>query len=194
MTYLHNGEFDLGIQKLLECIQLSEPQESTLPKAYAMLCGCYLGKRDYHSARAALDTGLALKPNDAELLFRSANLYHDLGDNAAAERFYQRLFNRPPAGQVDSLDITMVTYKGRHNYALALTDMGRFDDAEAQLRTGLASNPAFSPSWHALGDLFVRRRRFDDARGVIEKLEGMDAQRADALRARLAEAMGVSVI
>ena len=146
------------------------------------------------TCRAALDAGLALAPNDRELLFRSGNLYHHLGDHAAAERFYLRLFNYREDGQIDSLDVTTTTYKGRHNYALVLQDLNRFDDAEAQLRIGLAANPAFAPSWNALGALFVRRRRFEDARSVLEKLEGLSAQLAEALRARIAEGESVRVV
>ena len=194
MTLMHHEEYDLAIQKLRESLDRSSPQDSTIRKVYAMLAHCYQAKGDLESARSALDTGLALTPNDPELLFRAGNLYRHLGDPAAAERFYLRLFNRYDTGAVDSLDVTITTHKGRHNYALALVDMNRFDDAEVQLRAALSGNPSFSPSWHALGDLFIRRRRFDDARGVLQKLEGMDAGLAENLRARFAQAHSTSVI
>jgi tetratricopeptide (TPR) repeat protein len=194
MTYLRNGEFDLAIQKLHECIERSTPFESTLRSAYSMLAEAYEGKRDLESTRATLDMGLALTPNDSELLFRSGNLYHRLGDAAAAEKFYLRLFNHRPDGQVGSLDVTVMTYKGRHNYALVLKDLNRFDDAEAQVRIGLANNPTFAPSWHLLGDLFVCRRRFDDARAVLEKLEGISAEYADMLRGQIAEGQRRGVV
>jgi glycosyltransferase involved in cell wall biosynthesis len=194
MTYYHHQEYDLAIQKLRESLDLSKQHESTYRKTLAMLAGCYEAKQDLESARQAVDIGLAHAPTDSELLFRAANLYGRLGDLGAAEKFYLRLFNRPPVADIDSLDITITTYKGRHNYGLALMDMNRLDDAEAQFRTGLAAHPNFAPTWHALGELFMRRRRFEDARAVLQKLEGLNPALADALRVRIVEAMQTSVV
>ena len=181
MTYYHWKDYNMAIQKFQECLDRSGPRESTLRKVYAMLSGCYLGIGDLENARRAIDTGLSLTPADPELLFRAGNLRRSLSDPAAAEMFYMRLLNSRESGHIDSLDVTMTTYKLKHNLALTLQDMNRLTEAEAYWRSALADNPTFAPSWHGLGDLFVRQRRFDDARAVVEKLAGMSQIHADAL-------------
>lgn len=194
MTYFHWKEYDLAIQKFHECLERSGPRESTLRKVYAMLSGCYLGKGDLDNARAAIDKGLSLTPSDPELLFRAGNLYRDLGDFAAAERFYMRLLNSREFGHIDSLDVTMTTYKLKHNLALTLQDMNRYAEAEAQWRSALADNPTFAPSWHGLGELFVRQRRFDDAKAVSGKLADLSQVHADALLRSLTAAQSTRIL
>src|ERR1700722_3963540 len=175
-------------QKAGECLERNKPQESTVRKVYAMLAGCCFEKRDFDGARIAVDTGLELTPNDPELLFRAGNLYRELGDPAAAERFYLRLLHSRESGHIDSLDVTMTTYKAHHNLALIYQDMGRFAEAENHWRAALADNAAFGPSWQGLGELFVRLRRFDDARAIHQKLESLSPEHAEALRGKLGAA------
>lgn len=194
MTYFHLKEYDLAITKLKECLERSKPQESTVRKVYAMLTGCYMEKRDLDQARNALDTGLALFPNDPELLFRAGNLYRELGDFAAAENFYLKLFHSRESGHIDSLDVTMTSYKAHHNLALIYQDMNKLAESEQHWRAAVQISPSFAPSWQGLGELFVRLRRFDDARAVLQKLEGLSAEHAQALRQKLALQQVTSVV
>ena len=194
MSLFYWGQNERAIIKLEECLALSKPTDSTVRKVYSLLCAAQMGLNGVEEARKTIDTGLSLYPRDPELLFRAGNLYRDLGDPAAAEQFFVRLLNNPETGHIDSLDVSTTTFKARHNYALVLLDLKRFDDAEAQLRAGLANYPAFAPSWHALGELFVIRRRFDDARGALERLDALDSKLAELLRAKLSAAQSTRAI
>jgi tetratricopeptide (TPR) repeat protein len=194
MSLHHWGEHERAILKLEECLALAKPTDSMIRKVYSLLTASNLALNRLDEARSRLDMGLSLYPRDPEMLFRAGNFYRQLGAPAAAERFFLRLFNNAETGHIDSIDVSTTTFKGRHNYAMALMDLNRFDDAEAQLRTGLADYPAFSPSWLLLGDLYIRRRRFDDARGALERLESLQSPYAETLRAQLSAAQSTRVI
>ncbi len=194
MTLFHHQEYDRAIVRLNECLERSKPEESTVRKVYAMLAGCHMAKRDLASARIAIDTGLIRCPLDKELLFRAGNLYRELGDLKAAEQFYLRLFSSGESAGVDSLDITMTTYKAHHNLALIYADMERHAEAEREYRAALAVLPTFTPSIHGLGELYLRMRRFEDARAALERLSAVGAaQECDSLRRRLTEAQGLAL-
>ena len=188
MSRFHWNEFDTAIQKFHECIERADPAESIMRKVYAMLCGSYVAKRDFDNARKYLEIGLALTPNDPELLFRAGNLFRDLGDLPVAERFYLRLLTERESGHIDSRDVTIETYKGHHNTAGLYLEMGRQADAEAHFRAALRYNPKFVPSLSGLGELFVRLRRFDDAEEIGNRIAALNPDIAESFRRIIAAA------
>jgi len=162
MTAFHMKEWDRAQEALEKCLAASKPHESTVRKVYAMLAGCHLQRGELPAARVRVEEGLALFPRDPELLFRAGIIYREVGDLSAAERSYLMLLNEPERGHIDSLDVSMMTYKGRHNLALIYQDMGRLQDAEAQWRAALNENPGFAPSAIALAELYRRQGRTED--------------------------------
>jgi tetratricopeptide (TPR) repeat protein len=194
MSLTHWGRFAEAVVKLEECLELSKPQESTVRKAYALLGQAHKALGNLDAARHNIDTGLKLFPRDPELLFRAGVLYADLGDASAAEQFYLRLFNTRESGHVDSLDYTMCTYKAHFNLALSYEMLNRVPEAEVQLRQALGYNQNFVPAWYALGEHFLRQRRFDDAADIVRRLETLSPPHADGLRRSLAAARANRVI
>jgi glycosyltransferase involved in cell wall biosynthesis len=194
MSRFHWGEFDVAIAKFHECIERADPYESTMRKVYAMLCGCYVAKRDFDNARKVTETGLSLTPNDPELLFRAGNLFRDLGDLPVAERFYLKLLTERESGHIDSRDVSIETYKGHHNLAGLYIEMARLQDAEIHFRAALQHHPAFAPSLVELGSLFVKQRRFQDAADVAVRLDAVNPGLAQALRQSVAAAQNTRAI
>ena len=190
MTAFYMKELDKAQAALEECLAVSKPHESTVRKVYAMLAGCHEQKGDHAGARARLEAGLSLYPRDPELLFRAGNVYRELGDLAKAEQSYFKLLNEREEGHIDSLDVTMTTYKARHNFALVYQDMGRFGEAEKQWLAALQAHPEFVPSLLGLGELYLRMGRYGDARAVAERVEGIAPGQAQALMERLRKIRG----
>src|SRR5262249_53268776 len=148
MTHNHLGNYKEAIPALEKSMALSKPFESTVRKLYAMLVNSYwqLGEQD--AARANLDAGLTRFPNDPELLFRAAQMYHNLGDPAHAEQVYLKLLNSREVGHIDSLDVSMTTYKALQNLGTVYMDMGRPEQAERCFLRAIEHYPQFIPAWH----------------------------------------------
>src|SRR6185437_5053401 len=129
-------------------------------------------------------------PHDPELLFRGGIIYRECGDLPRAEESYLKLFTNRATGHIDSIDVTMTTYKARHNLALIYQDMGKLADAEAQFREALKHQPGFVPSWMGLGELYLRQRRFEDCWAVANHLEAISPGAGGSLLGRLLQAKG----
>jgi DNA-directed RNA polymerase subunit alpha len=93
--------------------------------------GLLMEKREDREAALALyDKALALNPQHAPAMFRSAWLYDLRGDDERAIQLYQRLAEQPRA-HVNALI----------NLAVIYEDNGKYDDALACLRRVLAAYP-----------------------------------------------------
>jgi tetratricopeptide (TPR) repeat protein len=189
MTAFHRKDFATAVLKLEQCLALSQPQESTVHKCYAMMGGAYIELGNMGKAREYLDVGLAMFPNDTEILFRSAGMYRDLGDIHAAERLYLRLLSPREVTGVDSLDVTMGTYKGQFNLGSLYLATKRYAEAERCYTIALQQCPPFVPGWQMLGTTYVRMRRFDDAREVQRKLAQLSPEAAEVLGREIASGM-----
>jgi glycosyltransferase involved in cell wall biosynthesis len=192
MTFHHLKQHEQAISALERYLELTEGHESTTRKVYALLAGSHLELRQLERAKERLEQGLRLFPQDPELNFRGGILYREVGNVAAAERCYLVAIRSREVGHLDSLDVSMTGYKAYHNLGLLYRDSGRLAEAEASWRAAVGENAAFVPSWLGLGQLFVQTRRFEDARGVAEKLATLDAALAEGLRQDIARMAGES--
>ncbi|WP_165864233.1 glycosyltransferase [Capsulimonas corticalis] len=184
MTAYHMKDYPKAVSALERCLAVSQPQESTVRKVYAMLAGCALETKDLMGARRLIETGLALFPKDPELLFRAGIVYKEVGSLDKAEASYLKLLNDRETGHIDSIDETMVGFKAHHNLALVYLDMSRFDDAVVYFRHAVQQEPSFVPSLVGLGDLLISTGRFSEAERIVENLERLGI--GDALRMRYA--------
>lgn len=187
MTAYHLKDFDRAEKALRRCLELSNPQESTVRKVYAMLAGCRLEQHDLSAARSIVEKGLALYPRDPELLFRAGIIYRECGDLRASEQCYLTLIGSREQGHIDSLDVTMTGFKAHHNLAIVYRDMGRTAEAEQRFAQSIKLNPRFTPSLIGLADLYLSLRRFDDARAIAARIREIDPAAAASLEAHMPE-------
>jgi hypothetical protein len=82
---------DAAIDYLRRCLAASQPDESHLRKAYALLASSLSQAERHDEAWQSCQQGLALYPDDKELLFRSAMLHHHFGRLNEAEQMYLRV-------------------------------------------------------------------------------------------------------
>jgi glycosyltransferase involved in cell wall biosynthesis len=182
MTAYHTKDFERALPALKRCLEVAKPRESIVRKVYAMLAGCYLEQGDLPQARATIERGLELFPRDPELLFRGGIVYREIKDLNAAERCYVTLLNGRETGHIDSLDISMTSFKAHHNLALIYLDMPRPVEAERHWRAAVQAHPRFVPSWLGLGELYLRQQRGKELQSVIATLQGLDPAAAQSLR------------
>jgi tetratricopeptide (TPR) repeat protein len=182
MTAFHLKDYDLAVETLERCRELSKPHESIVRKVYAMLAGAYLEKREMAQSKERLEQGLRLFPHDPELLFRAGIIYRELGNLPAAEMCLLNLLHHPETGHIDSIDVSMRGYKAHHNLALIYRDLGRLPDAEAHWKAAVSEHPSFVPSWMGLGQTYLQMRRHEDAMAVADRLASLDPAQAEGLR------------
>ena len=89
----------------------------------------------------------------------------------AEAKTYRRILDQAaPEPYLRSVDTGIMGFKSRHNLALLYLDMRRPGDAESSLREAIAEEPAFAPSWFALGDLLRSENRQADLESLVQEL------------------------
>lgn len=116
-------------------------------------------------ARIEVDHALALEPNSARLRLQRAVMLYDLGQcDIAAEQATRAEELRPQF-------LEAMWLKG-----LCLEREGKFSEAEKQFRAILAVAPADGRALPAIGHLYGRMRRMEDARHALTQLEQLQAK------------------
>lgn len=171
MTYTDMGEFDKSAEYLTRCIDRSEPSESHLRKAYALLV---YDNRMLNRADEALricELGLKLFPGDPELEFRSGLLLQELGRGREAVEAYRRTLRCSKPATFSSYDIGITGFKARHNLALALAEIGDHHQAELQWREIVRERPDNRAAWRGLGEVLIRQRMYNTALSLADHLD-----------------------
>lgn len=181
MTYADAGQHTEARAYLCRCLAVSQVGETHLRKAYAILLTSLTALRQYEEAERVGVAGRALFPEDAELLFRLALLAQAQEDHARAVDVYRQVLRAREARHFSSLDVGILSYKTRHNLAVALSAQGRLDLAEVQWRTILAERPVYRPAWCALGQSLLSRGRWATLEVLLERAERMPELAGDAL-------------
>jgi GT2 family glycosyltransferase/tetratricopeptide (TPR) repeat protein len=192
MTYADAGRFEEAEEFLRRSIRHSNPEESHLRKAYALLvyAEMRLGRRE-----AALETcrrGQELFPADAELRFRAGVLLHELGRLEEAVQAYRAVLATHEQRHFRSIDRGLTGFKARQNLAVVYTDLGNLQRAEEEWREVTRAVPRYRPGWRGLGEVLIRGGRHQEAMAVAEQFLGDPALRVEGhlLKSRLAMAAG----
>ncbi len=142
------------------------PNDADTWRAYAV---CLLAASDLPAARAAVDRALALEPGKASAIETLASLLRADGSPVAAVRQYAKAAAAAPT------DARILC-----NMAVAVEDLGRFDEAEALFRRALATRPDYVTGHSNL--LFCLNYHPGRTAGaVFEEYRRWDAQHAKPL-------------
>jgi GT2 family glycosyltransferase/tetratricopeptide (TPR) repeat protein len=168
MTYSDAKKYRRGVHWLRASIAASQPGDSHLRKAYALLASSLFQLGRYDEAAEAIRQGRELYPNDTELLFREGLYFQNGGCYRQAARSYQAALstNEPP--HFASLEVGLCGFKTRFNLARVYGQMGNLDAEEAEWRKVVAEAPTFRDGWRALMDCLMERHQ---ASGVRRKEE-----------------------
>ena len=163
-----NKRTDSGIEKAILFFRQAIALDSRYALAYAGLADCFLVQVEtdhanrqtlYDQAREAAQNALAIDETLGEAV---ASLAHVLffGDwNAReAEILYQKAVEMNPNYATT-----------RHWYGVFLTAHGRYDEAEKQIRTGLALDPLSLTLNRAVGAVLYYSGRFAEAVAQLEE-------------------------
>ncbi|MEX0704699.1 MAG: glycosyltransferase [Planctomycetales bacterium] len=181
MTHADAQQHDEAIDFLVRSIRVSQPGESHLRKAYALLVGCFSESGRHEQAWDTCREALERFPNDKELLFRSGTLHQRNGELREAERAFRRILDDRAERHFTSIDVGVVGHKARHNLALVYEGCGRHVEAEREWRTIIAERPGSRAAYRGLGGSLVKQGRFAAAGQLASDLCRRPELRQDGL-------------
>ena len=190
MTDHYCGEHEGAIKWLGECIEASQPVESHVRKAYALLAVSQRELERREEALETLTTGLTAVGDDPELHFQAGFLLAAMGRFAESRTHYEKTVATDISGHFSSVDMAILGYKTFHNLASVCQALGDYDAAVGWWRRSLADASHFSPSAFDWFDAAVAKGDFPGARealGAVEKAEGL-SENWTRMGVRLAEA------
>jgi len=125
--------------------------------ARANLVTVYLLAGNVPAARAAADAFLAIAPDSARALYARGITALRSGDAPTALHDFRALSSADPSYAVAHYDI-----------AIAEQQLGRYDDAERELRTAISLSTGYARARIALGAVLLHEGRKDEARVAFD--------------------------
>ena len=192
MTHCDAGQFAQARHYLKRSIVNSQPSESHLRKAYALLIYSQMQLKRLDEAEATCRAALELFPLDDELRFRFGVLLHELGQFEESAAVYRFLLTQGEERHFTSVDQDLTGYKTRQNLAVVLGDSGHYADAEQEWRQVVTLTPEYREGWRGLGSALLAQQRIDETKALAEELATHPKLRAEALLlwTRIAEIQG----
>ncbi len=133
MTHVHGSRFAEAADYLRRGIARSNPEESHLRKAYALLVYAEMRLGHREQALETCRRGRGLFPRDVELRFREGVLLHELGRLAEAKRAYLEVLGNGEERHFTSVDRGLNGFKARQNLAVVASRDGRLGGSRAAL-------------------------------------------------------------
>ncbi len=137
-------------------------RDSGFLAARANLVTVLLLRGDLAGARVAADAFVAAAPESARALYARGIVALRAGDAATALGDFKRLSSSDPAYAVAHYDL-----------ALAERELGRYDDAERELRTATALAPNYARAQIALGAVLLHEGKRGEARAAFDAAAGV---------------------
>ncbi len=113
---------------------------------------------DFPAAPASCAEGLALDPQDAELLFRKAVVHRGMGQAAEAEQCWRRILTLSRPRKFASLDQGIYGHLTRRNLAALAEERGDAEEARTQWQAILADCPGDKEALARLNGAAPERR------------------------------------
>jgi tetratricopeptide (TPR) repeat protein len=184
-TSFDTGQFEDALRYLRRSLSLARPTTSYVRKLHVLLAQAHGRIGQTAEALAACDDALGRFPDDLELLFERAIHLHEAGDHAAAEQTLRKLLAVRPGQYLASVDAGLRGYRAFHLLGELCRAQGRVAEAEHHWQAAVAERPDFAPVWVALGELWLREKRWGDVEKAAERLHACEASITDAIVLRV---------
>jgi tetratricopeptide (TPR) repeat protein len=167
---------------LQDSLNWSCPSDSIVRKLYYLIADCQQQLGNANEAILTCQRGLAICPNDEELLFLEARLRTAQGDYHGAKAVLVRLLGTQSGADFASVPDGLRGFRGRHQLALVCFRSGEYREAESQWRTALKEQPGFLAAHVELGELFLAQKRFSEARQQAETIASLPNGALESVR------------
>jgi glycosyltransferase involved in cell wall biosynthesis len=128
---IERSDWRQALAHLRRSLALSGPDDSITRKLYALIARSHQLLGEPSAALGACAEGLAIDPDDAELLFREAVIRRNLGDNRGAESCWSRVLGLKRPERFSSVDAGIYGHLTRRNLAALAQERG---DATTAIR------------------------------------------------------------
>jgi glycosyltransferase involved in cell wall biosynthesis len=118
-----------ALDYLRQSLARSAPTDSITRKLYALIARAHQTLGEPQQALGACAAGLAVDPDDAELMFREAVVRRHMGDRDGAERCWRRILTLKRPEQFASVDQGIYGHLTRRNLAALAAERGDHDQA-----------------------------------------------------------------
>jgi tetratricopeptide (TPR) repeat protein len=138
---IERQEWRTAIPLLRKSLAGSATSDSITRKLFVLIARCHQMLGDSAAALQTCAQGLALDPDDAELLFRRAVVHRFRGETAEAASSWRRILTLRRPEQFCSVDQGIYGHLTRRNLAALATERGEHAEAERLWRAVLAECP-----------------------------------------------------
>ncbi len=138
---------------LRRSLRASAPGDSITRKLFALIARAHQMMDDTEAAILACAEGLALDPEDAELLFRKGVVHRRRGERAEAENCWRRILTLRRPERFASVDMGIYGHLTRRNLAVLAAERGDAAEEMRQWRAVLAECPGDREAVSRLGRL-----------------------------------------
>jgi glycosyltransferase involved in cell wall biosynthesis/Tfp pilus assembly protein PilF len=152
-AYADMGRPAEALPLLRASLERSDPSASIVRKLYPLIMACHRQLGQQAAAMAACREGQRHYPEDAELLFREAQLRQEMGDGAGAEECLRRLIHGREGPHFGSVADGLRGHLALHELARLCRQQGRHAEAEEYWRAALAERPDYGPARQGLEEL-----------------------------------------
>ena len=146
MTYHYTGDHQSAAQWLSSAIELAQPGESHLRKAYALKAISLRQMNQVDECLACLREGIKNVGDDPELRFQLALTLSNLSQLEEAKKEYLAVLNCDISGIFTSMDTAIMGYKTFHNLAGVCATLGNYDEAVNWWKKAVETAPEHLPS------------------------------------------------
>ncbi|HEY3782693.1 MAG TPA: glycosyltransferase [Fimbriimonadaceae bacterium] len=170
MTAHYTGAHEEAVGFLQKSIELADPNESHVRKAYSLLAVSLdkLGRTD--EALAILEEGLEALNNDPEVHFHLGQMLSRLEKFEEAHEHYTAVLGADISSIFSSVDRGIFGFKTLHNRADVDMVLGRYNEAKEGWLKAIEAAPDFTPSVFSLFDASLRSQDFTTAREMMDKI------------------------
>ena len=138
---LERARWPEALDYLRRSLAGSAATDSIVRKLHAMIARAHQAMGDPEAALAACSAGLALDPDDAELIFRKGVLHRRCGDPARAEACWEKLLTLRRPEKFSSVDVGIYGHLTRRNLAGLAEERGDLEAADRLWSEVLAECP-----------------------------------------------------
>jgi GT2 family glycosyltransferase/tetratricopeptide (TPR) repeat protein len=186
-TLMDLGRSQEALGHLERSLQNSTPESSIMRKLFHLISVArrQLGNKD--GARQVCREGLKRFPDDTELLQEIAIIYLESKEFSKAESHLLQLVETTPAPYFGSSDDGVRGFRTRQVLAGNYLEQHRTSEAEVQWRAAIGEQAKFMPAWLALGELYLKQKRWP---ALHQLTRGLEQNAGGILEAAILRARG----
>ena len=170
-VYLEKNELARALELLQRSLRRSDISDSIVRKLYSLLAQTHRLLGDLQAANRICQEGRKHYPQDPEILFQESITLQNIGDHNGAIFCLLEIVSKTDGTYFASVDTGLRGCKAHHNLAVLYLKINQWAEAELHWQRALEKSPNYTPALIGLGDLYLKRARFQEFQEISGRLE-----------------------